>query len=234
MPFKGSFKEVNRRDSWPPTILRLHEDDTSEEEIDVNPFAYFLTSPPPEEDDEIDFFEDLSAGIESENECKTPVREVSPSSLQRIPLETVDDAHAGKGFAIPLSLRDFTLAHENKKKDKANRKAVAEFDHMPPTPTLRGRGIVRLTPSRGRGQVRSRSLSNLRPHSWREPSPDVWSIPEEKEDTELEDVPLLSLDVMEDDSAQVSAAEEAVIFEEPVRKKVKKRVHWGELPTRDS
>lgn len=233
MPFKGAYKEANRRDSWPPTILRLHEDDISEDEIDANPFAYFLTNPSPEDDDDIDFFEDLSAGIEAENEPRTPIREVSPSSLQRTPLETVDDSHAGRGFAVPLSLRDFTLAHENKKKEKASRKAAAELDRIPPTPTLRGRGMARLTPNRGRGQARSRSLSSPRPHSWREPSPDVWSILEEKEDAGLDDVPPLSLDAAED-SAQVSSAEEAIIFDEPPKKKGKKRVHWGVLPTRDS
>jgi len=231
------FKEVNRRDSWPPTILRLHEDDLSPEEIDANPFAYFLTSPSPEDDDEYEYFEDLSAGIESSNEPKTPVREVSPSSLQRTPLETADDSYAGKGFAVPLSLRDFSITHSNSKKEKKGPHKAADLDlipQTPPTPALRGRGTIRLSLNRGRGQTRSRSLSSPRPHSWREPSPDVWSIPEEKEDTGLDDVPSLSLDWAED-SAQASGAEEAVIFDEPTEpmKKVKKRVHWGLLPTRD-
>jgi hypothetical protein len=237
MPFKEAFKEVNRRDSWPPTILRLHEDDLSPEEIDANPFAYFLTSPTPEDDDDYEYFEDLSAGIEATNESTTPVREVSPSSLQRAPLETADDSHAGKAFALPLSLRDFALAHSNSKKEKKAILNTTDFGHPspPPTPALRGRGTVRLAPNRGRGQTRSRSLSSPRPHSWREPSPDVWSIPEEKEDTSLDNVPPLSLDLAED-SAQASGAEEALIFEEPTelekKKKPKKRVHWGFLPTR--
>jgi hypothetical protein len=237
MPFKEAFREVNRRDSWPPTILRLHDDDLSPEEIDANPFAYFLTSPALEDDDEYEYFEDLSAGIEASNEPKTPVREVSPSSLQRTPLETAEDSHAGRGFAIPLSLRDFSISHSSSKKEKKAPQGTADLDHVPqtpPTPALRGRGTIRLPPNRGRGQTRSRSLSSPRPHSWREPSPDVWSIPEEKEDTGLDDVPPLSLDWAED-SAQASGAEEAVIFEEPTElvKKAKKRVHWGLLPTRD-
>jgi hypothetical protein len=239
MPFKEAFKEVNRRDSWPPTILHLHEDDLSPEEIDANPFAYFLTSPAPEDnDDEYEYFEDLSAGIEASDEPMTPVREVSPSSLQRTPLETTEDSHAGKGFVIPLSLRDFAMAHSNSKKEKKALQRTADAEHIPQTPTtpaLRGRSTIRLSSNRGRGQTRSRSLSSPRPHSWREPSPDVWSIPEEKEDTGLDDVPPLSLDRQED-SAQASGAEEAVIFEEPtelVKKKAKKRVHWGLLPTRD-
>jgi hypothetical protein len=238
MPFKEAFKEVNRRDSWPPTILRLHEDDLSPEEIDANPFAYFLTSPALEEDDEYEYFEDLSAGIEASNEPKTPVREVSPSSIQRAPLETTEDFHAGKGFAMPLSLRDFSIAHSNSKSEKKALNRTAEPNYIPqtpPTPAIRGRGIIRLTPNRGLGRTRSRSLSSPRPHSWREPSPDVWSIPEEKDDTGMDDVPPLSLDWAED-SAQASSAEEAVVFEEPtepVKKKAKKRVHWGLLPTRD-
>lgn len=237
MPFKAAFKEINRRDSWPPTILRLHEDDLSPEEIDTNPFAYFLTSPTPEDDEDYEYFEDLSAGIEASNEPTTPVREVSPSSLQRTPLETADDSHVGRAFGLPLSLRDFTLAHSPSKKDKKSLPDATDFGQPspPPTPALRGRGMVRLAPNRGRGQTRSRSLSSPRPHSWREPSPDVWSIPEEREDTGLDDVPPLSLDWAED-SAQASGAEEAVIFEEPThlpaKKKAKKRVHWGFLPTR--
>jgi len=226
MPFKETFKEVNRRDSWPPTILRLHDDDLSSEDIDANPFAYFLTSPGPEDDDDYEFYEDLSAGIEAPNESQTPVREVSPSSLQRTPLEPADDTHNGKAFALPLSLRDFALANSASKKEKRALLNTADFGHPspPPTPALRGRG-----------QTRSRSLSSPRPHLWREPSPDVWSIPEEKEDTGLDDVPPLSLDWAED-SAQASGAEEAVIFDEPtelsIKKKAKKRVHWGFLPTR--
>lgn len=239
MPFKEAFKEVNRRDSWPPTILRLHEDDLSPEEIDANPFAYFLTSSAAaDDDDDYEYFEDLSAGIEAPNESKTPVREVSPSSLQRTPLETDDDSHVGSGFAIPLSLRDFTLSHSSSKRDKKAPLNTADSGRPSPLPTaaLRGRGTMRLAPNHGRGgQTRSRSLSSPRPHSWREPSPDVWSIPEEREDTGLDNVPPLSLDWAED-SAQASGAEEAVIFEEPTepakKKKAKKRVHWGLLPTR--
>lgn len=235
MPFKGALKTVNRRDSWPPTILRLLEGDVSEEEIDANPFAYFLTAPTLEDSEDFDFFEDLSAGIEVENEAKTPVREVSPSSLQRTPLETGDDSHTSKGFTVPLSLRDFTFIHEKKKKDAVNRKGT-ELDHTPPTPptpAIRGRGAVRMAPNKGRGQIRSRSLSAQGLHSWREPSPDVWSIPEEKEDVGPDDVPPLSLDMTEDE-AQMSSTEEAVIFAEDAKKMPKKRVHWGVLPTRDS
>src|SRR5450432_22898 len=188
------FQELNRRDSWPPTILRLqddNDDDLSVEDIDENPFAYFLTSPTPEEDDEFDFFEDLSAGIEGDGTSKTPVREVSPSSLQRIPLEQEDESPLGKVLSLPISLRDFTLTHEKRKKEKATRQA--ELDRTIAANAMRGRRTVRLAPGRtARGRGQTRSLSGSRPHSWREPSPEIDSIPEERED--IDDVPALSQD----------------------------------------
>ncbi len=229
------FKEPNRRDSWPPTILRLHDDELStDEDIDENPFAYFLTSPTPEEevdDDDFEYFEDLSAGIEAEDNTKTPVREVSPSSLQRIPLVTEgDDSYIGKGFAVPLSLRDFTLAHESKKRER-ERRVQAEIERTPSVSALRGRRTVRLTPTRTpRGRERTRSLSSQRPHSWREPSPDVWSIPEEKEDVGIDEAPSLSPN--EHVEANTATKETKAIAEPP--KKPKKRVHWAVLPRRDA
>jgi hypothetical protein len=217
------FKELNRRDSWPPTILRLQDDDEDlfTGDMDENPFAYFLTEPTPE-DEEDDFdFEDLSAGIEGDDKEKTPVREVSPSSLKRVPAPAEDLLGA---FAVPLSLRDFTHTHEKNKHEKGSRTQMSQS-----IPSVRGRGTVRMGPThraRGRGQTRTRSLSASRPSSWREPSPDMWSIPEEEE-ANINDVPSLSRDDL--DTKQVE--EPAVVAEPP--KKVKKRVHWGILPRRD-
>lgn len=238
---KMPFTEPNRRDSWPPTILRLHDDyegTISPEEIDEDPFAYFLTSPTPEEDEDFDIFEDLSAGIEAPDKPNTPVREVSPSSLQRTPLDIEDDSYLGLGIAVPLSLRDFSLAHEKKKSEKSNRKHLSAQ-----APALRVRRTVRLAANhtiRSRGHARTRSHSAPRPHSWREPSPDVWSIPEEKEDMDVDDVPLLSGD--EDPPAGTvevtgSAKDEPrrkgeVMMVDTSPQKIKKRVHWATLPRR--
>jgi len=183
--------EARRRDSWPPTILRLNDEDLGDiaeiEDIDLNPFSYFLTSPE-EFDEEL---EDLSAGIESDEEIAPSVREVSPSSLQRIPEDVEDDSYltqdVGRGFAQPVTLQSFTEIHLSEQYKKTTNRGTDEFDgpnygHIPPTPTLRGRGTIRLGVPGGRGRGQTRSLPGVRPHSWQEPSPDVWSIPEENEE----------------------------------------------------
>jgi hypothetical protein len=221
------FKEQNRRDSWPPTIVHLQDDDSTPiDDIDENPFVYFLTSPSPEDaEDEPDYFEDLTAGIEAENEIRTLVREVSPSAIQRIPLEAEDDSCSStkdhRSFAMPLSLRDFTLAHESKKHDKKMQKQQVG-DRNCPTQALRGRRLTSSRTSRGRGKARS--LSAPRAHSWREPSPEVYSIPEEREDTELDVTPQLSSNTHAD-KAEPVLKETTIIVN--AMKRVKKRVRWA-------
>ncbi len=188
--------ELRRRDSWPPTILRLNDDELDDiadiEDIDVNPFSYFLTTPEDADDD----LEDLSAGIESDEENTHPVREVSPSSLPRISDDLDDESYltyedVGRGFALPVTLqafRDTHLSERNKKAAKILQESeIPHYHHVPPTPTLRGRGMVRLAAPGGRGRGQTHSLPRSRPRSWREPSPDVWSIPEEDEGQEQQD-----------------------------------------------
>jgi hypothetical protein len=223
------FKEQNRRDSWPPTIVRLRNNDSTPiDDIDENPFAYFLTSTSPRgSETECDYFEDLTAGIESDDEVRTPIREVSPSAIQRIPFETKDDSRSStkdiESFPVPLTLRDFTLSHESKKHDKTLQKQqMGNLDY--PTPSLRGRHTIRLTSSRlGRGRGMVRSLSATRAHSWREPSPEVYPIPEEREEAEQDLSPQLYSDVHghKRDSA---VRGEAVVANAT---KVKKRVRWA-------
>lgn len=221
----------SRRDSWPPTIVRLFDDelntipDNDQDEdidlIDSNPFEYFLTSPEDATPDD-DYFSDLSAGIEDPlDDPSTPVREISPSSLQRLALPTTEQEEdcqidtAGQGYAVPMSLHDFTRSHAASKKNPKRQPGAGASDaatgsDAPPSPSQssaapRGRRTVRLGPTnRGRGK----SLESPRPHSWREPSPDVWSIPEEGETPGL------------------SADEEAMVLEKEPPKK-KKKVHWA-------
>jgi hypothetical protein len=237
---------TRNRESWPPTILRLIDDDNDidilpeDHDIDANPFEYFLTSPEdlnfPDLEDE--FFEDLSAGIEGDGTSVTPVREVSPSSLQRIsdldstdPQDEMEDVEYG--FAVPVSLRDFSSAHESKQKAKNKNRADAgsnttsTLDSAGPSspvmiPAARGRRTVRLAPnrvSRGRGMARSISHSP-KPRSWREPSPDVWSIAEEEEAS----TPGLSAD-----EAGPEKVEKPIIAGKDQKNPVKKvkRVHWA-------
>ncbi|KAH8805556.1 hypothetical protein F5884DRAFT_680493 [Xylogone sp. PMI_703] len=141
------YKAIHRRDSWPPTILRLNEDEEIDDSgstssaIDEDPFSFFL-SPPDDLDDD---FEDLSAGIESSREKKKPkVRAVSPSKLagRRPLLERDDDDEEAIyddedeeeesfvdrfGVALPISLRDFGRAHDKAKaKAKDSRRKTKE------------------------------------------------------------------------------------------------------------
>jgi len=229
------YNELHRQNSWPPTILRLHEDDIAgieDEDIDVNPFAYFLTSPEDIDDDA----EDLSAGIESDDDITPPVRTVSPSSLQRNSIESESDSYhpqdIARGFAVPLSLQDFTDAHLPDKKDQVARSKRevsmapgSQVPQVPRAPALRGRRTIRMTPTqKGRGRGQTRSLSAGRPHSWREPSPDVWSIPEGDEDAAEDDIPVLRLDLDDEEASAKATNEQATTAPE---KKLKKKVRWA-------
>jgi len=222
------FNELQRRDSWPPTIVRIHDEDPEEmTPIDEDPFSFFLTSPADLEDDE----EDLSAGIESPHHKSPKVQEISPSLIQKhsppLPLEDEDD-DAEFGLAMPLSLKDFTRRHtgdgrksrsENRAEDGLMGLGIA----IPPSSALRGRAQVRLIPARrGSGRGQTRSLSARRPRSWRAPSPDLGSITEEREsDEEMKDeVPKQELSF----SAPTTSYMEQIV---PVVKKPKKKVHWA-------
>lgn len=220
--------QLLRRDSWPPTVVHLTEDaDDIIADMDENPFSYFLETPAHDFDD-LDL--DLSAGIESNDDHHNPddVREVSPSSLQRLPTSTAAelDEHARleramhSWLAAPLSLRDFTRNHHLHKPRKSQRIPADSS-------SARGRGIVRLTPPLSRGaRARSRSLSSQRPHSWREPSPEIGSIAEEDEqgDARMEEAPALSDATPEPEEVRRQA--------EPAKRKSKsmKRVRWAALP----
>ncbi len=222
------FNELQRRDSWPPTVLRIHDGDEEDtDEIDEDPFSFFLTSP-----EDIDDFldEDLSAGIETPDSSRSPVREVSPSALQRAPLEDSDDDADGDNFglAMPLSLKDFTRKHSSGRKSRTGQRSddlKGLGIVLPEFSASRGRAKVRLTPPargpRGRGQTRS--LSARRPQSWRLPSPDIYSITEERESDdekkgEEKETPISA-------SAPATTKIDQMMIQMP--KKPKKRVHWA-------
>jgi len=233
------FNELQRRDSWPPTILRIRDDDEVDapgEAIDENPFSYFLTSPE-DLDNAVDIdtaLEDLSAGIEPADEPrhKRDVRAVAPSTLQRDSSSSSSHAHAlGLGIsAIPLSLRDFTLIHHTSHSNPPARKMNLSVS-LTPSPSSRGRSSTR-----GRRRGRTRSLSApRRPHAWREPSPDVWSIPEERESgsDEGEGAEAKGKTTREESAVKEDKGREREVNREedkvklsPV-KKLKKRVHWA-------
>lgn len=224
------FNQLQRRDSWPPTVVHLRADEEPSD-IDDDPFSFFLTSPEDIDDFPYDDDEDLSAGIETP-ESRSPVREVSPSAIQRISLfdDDDDDESVEFGLAMPLSLKDFSLKHSSGRKSRAGQRiddlkglgiALPAFS----PPGERGRATVRLTP-RGRGQTRS--LSARKPKSWRLPSPEIYSIQEERE----------SEDEKKEESRDVVVTPEIVSMSAPATVKVdqfviqtpvkpKKRVHWA-------
>jgi hypothetical protein len=176
--------------------LPLLDDDnnsTDDDDLDMpllqrNPLTYFLTpSTPAEPDLELEF--DFDAGIEDSNSPKRIVRSVSPSTLDGLKrykprdrqneCAIIDDDDDDEDYIrfkpskkCPLGLPDFDLdrskavsllsptgAHVS-----SPRGGSAKHFSPPRRPLLRGR---------------ARSLPLQRRHSWREPSPDVWSIEEE-------------------------------------------------------
>jgi len=241
--FAMPIHELTRRDSWPPTQVHLQSSPSHpshpehDDSIDENPFAFFLTSP--EEIDIDDYLsdEDLSAGIETP-ESKSPVREVSPSALQRNPLpEDEDDEEEeyefGFGLAIPLSLKDFTKNTSSGRKSRTGNRSKEEELHglgiSIPEFSARGRAKVRLVPvrnGRGRGLRQSRSLSARRPQSWRAPSPEIFSIREERESDEEKGVVKID-EEMYSASAPASSHIGGIMASPKTKPKEKKRVHWA-------
>lgn len=212
------FNELQRRDSWPPTILRIREQEAEViDPIDANPFAFFLTSPEDIDDD----LEDLSAGIENDHDPKPRVREISPSGLQRAPLEDGEDNSFRLGF--PLSLRDFNIIQHKPRESREGLKESTEGPkeglEPPEFSVRRGRATARLTSSlrSGRGRGQTRSLSARRPHSWREPSPDVWPITEERESDDGD---------ADQQESKASTSDDTTNKTIPIPKP-KKRVHWA-------
>ncbi|KAL0932979.1 uncharacterized protein CTRU02_211942 [Colletotrichum truncatum] len=197
-----------RRDSWPPTQVRLAptipKEYPSLDDIDEDPLTYFLTPAPDLEDaDDVDMM-DFDAGIE-DNNPREIVRSVSPSSLDSLnkskrcmspPVPDLSDLATPEGedeedyirfapqdFAIPFSLRDFTIdGIKSKPRLKTHSDAL-----LSPSPPARDRVSIR---PGGRGRQHSVSFRHRQQqqHLWREPSPDVWSIEEETEEELLSEM----------------------------------------------
>lgn len=196
-----------RRDSWPPTILRLSQDGARDiSDTDANPFAYFLEPVVSASADDNDDYLDLSAGIESDD-AKTPqVREVSPSSLQRLPILSDEELEAEQAerdmhdwLSVPRRVKE---RGGSSKGSKGGRTGAA-----------RGRGLVRNGAVPG-PVTRSRS-AGLRGRAWREPSPEIGVIAEESEDIEM------------DMGEQPGPSGVGKKMDEGGWGKMKKRVHWA-------
>lgn len=180
----------------------MEDTEDSDEDLDLDrfPFSYFLTpiDDDDDDDDNDDGLEDLnlSAGIEDDQQREPIIRTVSPSQLSglseppSLSSSTMtsdasdsdednvehDDNSLPQEFDLPISLYDLTSAFE---------KRQVRYNLNSPTSALstglKARGILK-SPSRGRAPRNGRNTPRRR--SWREPSPDVWSIAEEDETME--------------------------------------------------
>ncbi|KAI0472147.1 hypothetical protein GGR56DRAFT_108923 [Xylariaceae sp. FL0804] len=179
---------------------------TDDDDLDMsssheNPMAYFLSPATPKDDEDLEFEFNFDAGIEDSNKPKGIVRSISPSTLDglkrykpktRAPDCAIldDDEDDGEDYIRFRPRKSLPIAFD----DYFNHPGHASPSHTSQTteallsPTFhvgspRGRQVKRFAPSRRslKSRGRPRSLSLQRRHSWREPSPDVWSIEEEPE-----------------------------------------------------
>ncbi|KAI5919130.1 hypothetical protein F4810DRAFT_523484 [Camillea tinctor] len=198
-------------ESWPPSPSRFPpslDDDgvsTDDDDLDIpssheNPLTYFLTPATPKEEDlEFDF--EFDAGIEDSNSPRGIVRSISPSTLDGLKrykprdknkdcaiLDDDDDDDEDyirfrPQTPLPFGFEDFFDRPKQHSPITTSRSAdsllsPASFHVGSP----RGRPAKRFAPPPRRAlHGRTRSLTLQRRHSWREPSPDVWSIEEEPE-----------------------------------------------------
>ncbi|CAJ2507946.1 Uu.00g091320.m01.CDS01 [Anthostomella pinea] len=198
-------------DSWPSSPGRLTpslDDDytsTDDDDLDLpsfheNPLTYFLT-PAPAKDDELEFNFDFDAGIEDSSNPRDIVRSISPSTLDGLKRYNPkykasdcavldDDEDDNEDYirfkpqkSLPFGFEDyFDHPKHNSPQDTLSRSTEALLSprafHVG---SPRGRPSKRFAPPRRSFPKRPQSLSIQRRHSWREPSPDVWSIEEEPE-----------------------------------------------------
>ncbi|KAI1648596.1 uncharacterized protein F4817DRAFT_59261 [Daldinia loculata] len=207
----------------PPSL----EDDTNSTDDDepdaqwsnVNPMMYFLTPPTPKEEDlEFDF--EFDAGIEDSTKPREIIRTVSPSTLDGLrkykPRDKMADCavlddneddddddedyirfHPHGHTSLPFGFEKF-------------------FDQTRPSSTVTSqttesllspaafhvgspkRTVKRFAPPRRPLRGRSPRQSLQRRHSWREPSPDVYSIEEEPEKETMSEMGLSVEDLTDD------------------------------------
>ncbi|KAH6975463.1 hypothetical protein BKA56DRAFT_618972 [Ilyonectria sp. MPI-CAGE-AT-0026] len=206
MPTESEMR--SRRDSWPPTQMRLKPTISTKksplpslEDIDDDPLTYFLTPAPDIDDDDMDIaMMDFDAGIEDDNQPREMIRSVSPSTLDGLrkpglrPVSpdtssdiTADDDDDDEDYVRFSPSRDSLLSLYDLFGDGTRPKSPAfgqsaNNTHLSPSsPQPRGR-------TRGHGPARTVSSRRRPGQVWREPSPDVWSIEEETEEELMSDL----------------------------------------------
>ncbi|KAI1100166.1 hypothetical protein F4804DRAFT_55264 [Jackrogersella minutella] len=225
---------------------------TDEDELDArwsheNPMMYFLTPPTPKNEDlEFDF--EFDAGIEDANRPREVIRTVSPSTLDGLrkykPKDKLADCavldddeddddddedyirfHPHGHTSLPFGFEKF-------------------FDQTRPASTITsqtteallspasfhvgspgGRPAKRFAPPRRPLRGRSATQTLQRRHSWREPSPDVYSIDEEPEKETMSEMGLSVEDLTDDQDGKTHPIDIPAA-------KLRKRVRFV-LPVRD-
>ncbi|KAI1079289.1 hypothetical protein F5B20DRAFT_171898 [Whalleya microplaca] len=189
-------------DSWPPSPGRQTpslEDDsnsTDDDELDAeeNPILYFLTPPTPKEE-ELEFAFDFDVDDPNHQEIS---RSVSPSTLDGLrrykskskvedcAILDDDDDDDDEDYirfpprqTLPFGFEDFFDKPKHASTSRTTEALLSPASFHVGSP--RGRPSKPFAPPRHPFRGRSRSLSLQRKHSWREPSPDVYSIEEEPE-----------------------------------------------------
>ncbi|KAJ2981723.1 hypothetical protein NUW58_g6614 [Xylaria curta] len=182
---------------------------TDDEDIDSsarpeNPLKYFLTPATPG-DEELEFEFDFDAGIEDSNSPRHIVRSVSPSTLDGLKrykakkeadcaiLDDDDDDDDEEEYirfnsqkSLPFGLDEYFDHPRHNSPHRALSRSADEALLSPSSfhvGSPRGRLAKRFAPPPRRATIRGRPTARTlqRRHSWREPSPDVWSIDEEPE-----------------------------------------------------
>ncbi|KAH7032841.1 uncharacterized protein B0I36DRAFT_348000 [Microdochium trichocladiopsis] len=168
---------------------------------DENPLTYFLTPPTPKHE-ELEFEFDFDAGIEDASHPREYVRSISPSTLDGLKkykprgsepssrsdcaiLDDDEDDDDDEDYirlqpSQPLPFGFETYFDQPRQPLSKTPEALLS----PPTfhvGSLSHRPSKRFAPPRRPFRGRSQTIALTRRHSWREPSPDVWSIDEEPE-----------------------------------------------------
>ena len=167
----------NKRHSWPPLHKSRLLDSTGG--IDADPFAYFIS---PLEDTEMD------AGIKT----KPRSRSLPPVHHRpRRPLSTSRD-RSSPTAKLKRWIDRMEKQYFRRTSSGAPPPEVVIIEPKTPPPTNPAAPIVipRSPPVRGRRDARSTSSHRVavngrtpprRPHVWREPSAEIWSVAEEEE-----------------------------------------------------
>lgn len=179
---------LRSRHSWPQ--LRRSHHSYVDKAIDSDPFAYFVS---PDEDRVVYIEGNLTAGIKSKSRSRSlpPFQSRGPRLHLSISTTTRSPTARLKRWIERMEQQYFHLSHKSTDEPDPIIKIVkpkpqspiprTEPVVIPISPPIRGRRDARTgsgqrrTPNNGRTPPR-------RPRVWREPSAEIWSVPEEDED----------------------------------------------------